>query len=602
MSATGQQRRPVRRHLHREEAAGLMLLAVIVPIAAAALAGQLAAVLDGHGWPSWRELGANKLVAPLRAFGDPTDPMGRWPGLDPTLGVPPAWLFWLLLTLLLGGLLALVLLVWRRVRRRRPGFASRAEVAGKLGERALLAQAARLRPQLARTTTRLRPEQLGSHLGRDVNTGINCYSSIRQSTYVLGPSESGKTSCVVIPEALDHDGPLLAPSSRADVMAAAWKSRSRRGPVLLFDPLQDAPALPLLYWDPVRACADTAVAMRRAQALMAGVDMRGVSNGDTWKNRGQSVLRNLLHAAAISHQDIRTVLRWAYDQTSTEPAAVLSAHPATPDGWADMHHQVTMLPERQRAGYYMAVESAMACFEHPKVLRSCLPGPGQQFDAESVFDPSAGQATVFLLAQREQAVAVTDLLGALMDEVITVARARGQRAENNRLDPPLKFLVDEATNTATLTQLPSLISDGGGRGIPTTMVVQERAQAVERWGQNNATAMWGAATIRMVLPGVAGHNELREIAAYADEYDEETPTRHYSAHGHSEQFSLRTRPGLTAGEVRALPPQHALVLAAGGLRPVMTRLTPYFQRPDAALSAEAEREFYAALNEGRSAL
>lgn len=600
--ATGYQRdrRVVRRYLHRDELAAAALAVIGAVLGLTGLAGQLAALLTGRGWPSWRGIGANLLGPILGAYAHPGDPMRNWPGIDES---PPPVLFWLLLLFLLSATTGASYAGWRTLRgRRRPGFADRDDVADRLGKKALLAQAGRLRPRLVRTTPRPTPEQLGTYRGRDVTTRVACYTSIRQSTYVVGPSESGKTSCVVVPEALDHDGPLLTPSSRADVMAATWKSRAERGRVLLFDPVRDAPALPLLRWDPVRDCIDPSVAMRRAQALVAGIDMAGVSNGDAWKNRGQAVLRNLLHAAALAHRDIRTVLRWTYDQTSVEPASILATGTATPANWAEMHHQVTNLPERQRAGYYMAVEGAMAAFEHPAVLHTCLPGAGEQFDPASMFDARYGHTTVYLLAQRDQAVAVTDLLGALMDDIITAARSRGQAAENNRLDPPLRFLVDEAPNTATLTQLPSLISDGGGRGIPTTIVVQDRAQAVERWGQHNAASMWGAATIRIVLPGVSGHDELREIAAYADEYDEETPTQHLSPHGHSEQYSVRSRPGMTAAEVRAIPRFHALLLAAGGLRPVLTKLTPYFHRSDAATSAASEREFYAALDDHRSVL
>jgi type IV secretory pathway TraG/TraD family ATPase VirD4 len=592
-------RRQVVRHLHREEAALLALAAVVVLWAVTGLAGQLAAMLTGQGWPSWHGRGIGPAV---EVWTHPGAPMRTWPGLPAGDAPPSAAIFWPVFTVLVGLLGTAVVGGFRLVGRGRsaPGFASRRDVARRLGARALVTQAPRLRPRLVQTTPRPAPLQLGTSLGRDVHTGVACFSSVRQSKFVVGPSESGKTSAVVIPEALDHDGPLIAPSSRADVMAATWKHRAERGRVLLFDPLQQAAALPLLRWDPVRACTDPTVAMRRAQALMSSVDMSGVEGGNVWKNRGQAVLRNLLHAAALSHQDIRTVLRWTFDQTSVEPATILQRSPLTPDNWADMQHRVATLPERQRAGYYMAVESAVDAFMHPAVLDTCTPTADQDFDPMSFFFDANGQSTVFLLAQRAQAVAVLDLLAALMEEILHHARDLAQYSDNSRLDPPLKLLIDEAPNTATLIQLPDLISDGGGRGIPTTMVVQDRAQAVDRWGRDPAASMWGAATIRMVLPGVAGQDEMREIAAYFDEYDEEIPAfTRYPGAGLSEQRSYRTRTGMTASEVRALDPFHALVIAAGGLRPVMTELTPYFQRPDAADTAAAEREFYTALNDGR---
>jgi type IV secretion system protein VirD4 len=598
MAARTGTRRQAVRHLHREEAALIALTGIVILIAAGALAGQLAATVTGQGWPSWRGHG---ITPALQVWDHPGQPMRTWPGL-PTAEVPGPAVFWSIYIAVIGfvtvAAAGLVRLAWRG--RPAPGFASRRDVARRLGAKTLIAQAPRLRPSLVRTTPRPAPLQLGTSLGRDVHTGVQCYSSVRQSKFVVGPSESGKTSAVVIPEALDHDGPLIAPSSRADVMAATWKHRAERGRVLLFDPLQQAAALPLLRWDPVRACADPTVAMRRAQALMSSVDMSGVEGGTVWKNRGQAVLRNLLHAAALSHQDIRAVLGWTFDQTSVEPAAILQRSALAPGNWADMQHRVTTLPERQRAGYYMAVESAIDCFMHPAVLDTCTPTPDTDFDPMSFFFEANGHATVYLLAQRAQAVAVLDLLAALMEEILHHARDLAQFADNSRLDPPLKLLIDEAPNTATLAQLPDLISDGGGRGIPTTMVIQDRAQAADRWGRDPAQSMWGAATIRMVLPGVAGQDDLREIAAYFDEYDEEIPAfTRYPGTGISEQRSYRTRTGMTAAQVRALDPFHALIIAAGGLRPVLTELIPYYQRGDAAQTAAAERDFYTALNDGR---
>jgi type IV secretion system protein VirD4 len=595
MKATGA-RQIVRRGL-RSETIGLIAVGVCTALAAAlGLAGQLAALFIGGSWPSWRTVGLNPLRPVLHALTNPSDPMRSWPGIHEP---PPAWLYWLLAFSILALVATCATTSARLQRAPVPGFASRRDVARRLGGQALIKQAPRLRPALAKATTRPRPEQLGTHLGRDVHTGIDCYSSVRQSRFVVGPSESGKTSSVVIPEALDHDGPLLAPSSRADVMAATWLPRSERGAVHLFDPLHQTPALPLVRWDPVRDCVDPAVAIRRAEALTASVDMTGVSNGEAWRNRGRSILRNLLHAAALGGHDIRTVLRWTYDQTSVEPAAILDRRSPTPS-WAEQQHGVITTPERQRAGYYMAVEAAMDLFAHPAVLHACTPHPDHHFDTTTFLD--TGQPTLYLHADRNQAIAVSDLLAALLDDVLFHARHRAQRSPNNRLDPPLRPLIDEAPHTATLTQLPDLLADGGGRGIPTTVVVQDRAQAAERWGRDKAASMWGAATIRLVLPGVAGHDELRELAAYFTDYDEQIPTLTTSPTGGSTQHTLRPREAMTAASVRALPAFHALVIAAGGLDPVLTELQPYFHRTDAKLTARSERAFYEALNTGGTLL
>ncbi|GGM67858.1 hypothetical protein GCM10012275_43050 [Longimycelium tulufanense] len=589
--------RVVRAGLRGEMAAGVLLGALLVIGVVTAVAGQLAAWVTGFGWPSWSGIGINLSAPVIGVYAHADDPMRGWPGLADTRPGPVA--YWLVYGLLMGVVAVLAVVVGIGVARRRPrpGFATRQEVEQRLGATALVRQAARLRPQLVTVTPRPAPEQIGTYLGRDVHTGVQCYSSIRQSRYVLGPSESGKTSCVVIPEALDHDGPLLAPSSRPDVIAATWKARAERGRVLLFDPLDLAPGLPPLRWDPVRACTDPVVAIRRAQTLMSSVDMSAVSNGDTWKRQAQTVLRNLLHAAAVEGQDIRTVLRWTYEPTDHAPIEVLTRSRRSPnsEAWADAQRRVAEAPERQRSGVYMGVEAAMSMFNHPAVLRACLPRLGEHFDPASLL---VGHDTVYMLTRKDEALGVADLLAALMEDVVLAAQAHSQRQLNTRLDPPLRILADEAANTTTYQGLPGLLSEGGGLGITTTVVVQDLAQAITRWGLHHAKSMWGAASVNVVLPGISGE-ELREIASYAGDYDEEVLSLTRGAGGMTEQRSIRTRPALTPAEVRALRPQHALVVAAGGLRPVLTKMTPYYQRGDAGQSAASEREFFTALSESR---
>lgn len=597
--------RQVVRHGMQRENVGLAAGGVVIGLGGVTgLAGQLAAVVAGLGWPSWSGLKLNLAAPIVGAYAHAGAPMRGWPGLHGQ-PAPPAWLFWSWFALLL---LALGSITWSAARafggaRPRPGFANSAEIAARLGTDALLAQTPRLRPKLALTTPRPDPRQMGSYLGKDVSSGQDTWSSIRQSKYVEGPSDSGKTAGVVIPEALDHDGPLLAISARADVMAATWKSRAERGPVLLLDPLRQAPGLPLMRWNLVRECIDPPLAMLRAQSLVNNVDMTAVSNGDAWKAMGQEILRNLLHAAALIHATIEKVLEWAYDETSVEPAGILDRSATTPANWAKSQYAAITTPERQRGGYYMAVRGALTSFQHPAVLHACLPTANEHFDPASLFETRHDTTSLFMLAQKSQVVAASDLLAALLDEVFYRARNAAQMSDNQRLDPALKFLVDEAPFTATIAQLDDLMAAGAGAGIPTTMVVQDRAQAADVWGANRAKAMWGAASIRQVLPGVADIDQLRELAAYVDDYDEELQS--YSRTpgvGIGEQYSLRTRAGMTPAQIRAIPPFHSLVVAGGGLRPVLTELTPYFRRPDAAMSAASEREFFAALNDKRSAL
>jgi len=129
-----------------------------------------------------------------------------------------------------------------------------------------------------------------------------------------------------------------------------------------------------------------------------------------------------------------------------------------------------------------------------------------------------------------------------------------------------------------------LLSDGGGSGITTVAVLQSLAQARGRWGEAHAETMWDAATIKVVLGGLAHAEDLLRISRLADEVDEvdevdETRTR--GASGTFLSTSVRRLPALPVERLRGLPVGRALVLARRA-RPIEASLTPYWRIPVAS--------------------
>jgi type IV secretion system protein VirD4 len=62
-------------------------------------------------------------------------------------------------------------------------------------------------------------------------------------------------------------------------------------------------------------------------------------------------------------------------------------------------------------------------------------------------------------------------------------------------------VLDECANIAPLPKLPTLMSDGGGSGISTMMVLQSIGQGRKRWGKDAMDGLWEAARIKVVLGG-----------------------------------------------------------------------------------------------------
>lgn len=108
-----------------------------------------------------------------------------------------------------------------------------------------------------------------------------------RAVLVLGPPRSGKTSGVIIPAVLAHQGPVVVTSTKPDVARATAPARTREGEVWMFDPTgasSPPPGLEQLRWSPVTSALtwDGAVVIARAMTVNVGV---GTTDRSHWANR-----------------------------------------------------------------------------------------------------------------------------------------------------------------------------------------------------------------------------------------------------------------------------------------------------------------------------
>ena len=108
---------------------------------------------------------------------------------------------------------------------------------------------------------------------------------------------------------------------------------------------------------------------------------------------------------------------------------------------------------------------------------------------------------------------------ALVDEIMHQARRASQLREGERLDPPLAMVLDEPANTAAMPNMPTYMSDSGGRGITLTLAPQGWSQMQRRWGTDGAKEIWNSATLALVMGGSKETQFLEDISRLAGEYD-----------------------------------------------------------------------------------
>jgi type IV secretory pathway TraG/TraD family ATPase VirD4 len=227
---------------------------------------------------------------------------------------------------------------------------------------------------------------------------------------------------------------------------------------------------------------------------------------------------------------------------------------------------------------WLGVRQSLAALADPDVLATVAPRDGEAFDPEAFLRE---QGTLYLLASAVASASSAPLVAAFVEDITETARSLAARSPGARLDPPLLLALDEIANLTPLPSLPSLMAEGGGSGITTVTVFQSLAQARHRWGEHAADSLWDAATVKIVLGGLAKLRDLEDVARLLGEIDEPTHTVSRGRWGdRSSSVSVRQVPVMPPSVLRTLPFGTAVLLLRH-TRPVVVDLLPWTQRRDA---------------------
>lgn len=355
-----------------------------------------------------------------------------------------------------------------------------------------------------------------------------CWSAAEDSVGLVGPPRYGKTSGLIIPSVLWWDGPVVSTSTRADVLTFTAEHRRRLaapygGEVLVYDPFRSAGPVDgsagyrLVRWSPLAGCSDPAVCYRRVAAMTA-VAGQGITEGEHWRAGAAGILRGYFHAAAIADRPLREVRRWLARQDSREPIGILRTSGSAAAMWADDLEAVQLLGERERGSFYSVARNALEATAEPAVLASC-----ERTDL-SIDAFLAGRSALYLVGPSHHQQVVAPLMAGLVDSIVQRA-AELAAAGSGRLEPPLLLALDEVANIAPLHSLPTLVSEGGGRGVVTLWAAQSLAQMRARYGTEQQAAILAATTAKVIFGGLSHGRDLADISAWAGERRETSVTR-----------------------------------------------------------------------------
>jgi type IV secretion system protein VirD4 len=461
--------------------------ALAAVLAFAMLASALAG-LAGGGSPIW--IGppqAGTLLA--RLISRLSDPALAWPATDRRNLPGTAELQAVLLASLIA-VAATAVAGWvavRRLRNRTPG-----RRAARWATRSDLADLRVGRPQPGRIT-------LGHHRRALIA------AEERASVMVVGPTQSGKTTGLVVPAMSEWDGPVVSTSVKSDVLVQTLAVRSELGEVRVFDPTQ-VTSVGHAVWSPLSASTSWTAARRTSAALLGvGEQRQGRSADDAfWRPAGARYLASLLFAATrATDLTMADVLHWIATSEFDEPTKLLDdTKPTGGPAAIDSIQSVKGADHRFVSSLLQTIATALDAWQEPQVAGATM--GESRISADWLL---SGANTLYLVAPASDQRRLSGLFAALVAHIVAGAYERSART-GRPIDPALLLALDEVCNIAPLPNLDEIASTGPGQGVHLLCVLQNISQGYDRWGRDKAETIIANHRARLFCSGIGDRATL----------------------------------------------------------------------------------------------
>jgi type IV secretory pathway TraG/TraD family ATPase VirD4 len=392
----------------------------------------------------------------------------------------------------------------------------------------------------------------------------------RHALVVFGPTQSGKSAGIAIPNILEWAGPAIVVSIKPDLLDATRTARARRGKVLVFDPFGQWNQ-PSHTWSPLAAASSWNAALQTAQRMASAgeMDTSTVKGGSFWSQAAEQRLAPLLYAAARTGRGMGEVVRWVYGQGGAgldrimhdlveqsrdglERADAQQAH--------DAHLAFCQLAGETRGSIEGTAQILLSAYRSPTVARSA---DSTDITGQRLLE---GPNTVYLISDSRRSKLLRPILIALLTELLDDAYDSANHSPDRRLPTPLLVCLDELGNAVPLPNLAEIASTAASHNIQLISIFHDIAQARTRY-RDQALTVINNHRARLLLSGVADMETLR----YFSELVGEEEVRDRSDPG----APVRRRPLAPADQLRQIKPEHGLLIY-GSLRPAMLRLRLYF--------------------------
>jgi len=365
------------------------------------------------------------------------------------------------------------------------------------------------------------PDDLGVYdalfVGFARETGVPVASGNEQSIAVLGLPGSGKTSGILIPQALLWAGSLVSASTSPDVLRATRGRRleiakRRGGDVFVYapeDPDTWVHGARNVGWVPTSGCQNATTCTTRVQAMLGPKPSKDDSgNAGFFYSNATQVLQAYFHAAALGAVPFSEVLDWIASYEVKRPASLIR----------ERHGHLLFASQLERLGsgrsasiddtFSSVSQAMMSITVDPAVIASC---ERDELDIDRFIDSASSLYVVSPGADQDAASLPAALIETIADRLI-------KRARVTRFDPPMLLLLDEVANIAPLPKLHTFITTGRKHGLLCTFAIHSLHQLKARWGESNGRVIWEAVGQKILFGGVEDKELMEGLSALLGEH------------------------------------------------------------------------------------
>lgn len=370
-------------------------------------------------------------------------------------------------------------------------------------------------------------------LGRRVFGGVpippTLYVPPRSSLLVVGPTQVGKTTALVMPAILRWHGPVVVTSVKHDVFEVTGPWRSLVGTTRVIDPASDTG----MTWDPLEGVTSLRTGLAIARDLVLTGKDRTSAESEFWNALAVKSLGAIM-AAVVRREgtifDVRSLIE-------ARRFASLRDDDLESDVDAMLANLELMEPRTQDA-----VCATMEAMLLPWQISQPL---------ARVRDVLDGENTLYLCAPRTDHRHYEGLFrGALR----TVLDEQERRASTGRA-PRLLLVLDEAASIAPLEDLDQIAATVSGLNVTLVTVFQDFAQVRARWADKAATVV-NNHTTRIVFGGLVDSHVGELLPSVLEPAQKDRP--------------------VNVDYLRRLGRGYAIVIS-GGLPRMRVRVVPWFR-------------------------